>query len=190
MKQQQLIFVAQQRAVIILALESIQIGREKEVIEQQHEVVFYLCRHTQTLLDSIKCSPSRLFALPALRGISWSTGRFQCLHPDLKNGSQSFPVNSLCTPLQWNNCRNVSSRCLCLTCVKGRRLLGTAQGGTSNQCSHEKMPISNTTVVVPACTPGFCKSLFTLVKNSVFFSLGFIEIQGLDRESPFSPCIN
>lgn len=26
---------------------------------------FYLCRHTQTLLDSIKCSRSKLFALPA-----------------------------------------------------------------------------------------------------------------------------
>lgn len=140
MKQQQLIFVAQQRAVIILALESIQIGREKEVIEQQHEVVFYLCRHTQTLLDSIKCSPSRLFALPALRGISWSTGRFQCLHPDLKDGSQSFPVNSLCTPLQWNNCRNASSRCLCLTCVKGRRLRGQPKVGPGTNAVMKKCP--------------------------------------------------
>lgn len=128
------------------------------------------------------------------------------LHPDLvqlKHWSQTFPVPWLFTPGQCNHDRNVCSRCLCLTCGKGRRLFGKAlkggwaalQTGTLDQCSHKKCPISKSRMVVPACTPGLYRALFTLVKNSVFISLGVvIEMQGcgisLDSKSPFSPSVN
>lgn len=56
-------------------------NREKKVIRQQYEVrvvfFFYMQTHTQILLDSIKCSYSKLFFLPLYE---MNTRRFQHLY--------------------------------------------------------------------------------------------------------------
>lgn len=168
---------------------------------------FYLCRHTQTLLDSIKCSRSRLFALPA-------AGRNLLEHKEVPvPAPRACPTQTLDhRPSQWTDFSphiNVIMTEMCAADAfvwPGWRAGGSLgkplkvaelpykQGPPTNAVM-EKCPMSKTRMVEPACTPGIYKSLFTLVKNSVFFSLDVVtEMQGcgasLDNDRPFAPCIN